>query len=168
MGTSLLTMTGVVIFLYVVALPGLMGSMIPTESQSLKARDERVLPLFAVVTFKNNKCTGTNGLTGTCYSTTDCNSKGGSTSGNCAAGFGVCCIVSITACGGTVSQNNTYIANSGYPATLASVTSCQFSVNYCNSNICQLRLDFDNMVLTPGTNGDVSAANNDSEWPNSK
>ena len=51
------------------------------------------LSLFAVVQFKNSECTASNGLTGTCYSSTDCANNGGSTSGNCAAGFGVCCIV---------------------------------------------------------------------------
>ena len=52
-----------------------------------------VLSLFSVVQFKNNECTATSGLTGVCYSSTECTDNGGSASGNCASGFGVCCIV---------------------------------------------------------------------------
>lgn len=32
--------------------------------------------------------------TGTCYTSTECNSRGGTVDGNCAAGFGVCCTFS--------------------------------------------------------------------------
>ena len=55
-----------------------------------------ILPLFALVTFKNSECVAsdtTDGLIGTCYSSTDCKARGGSGLGNCAAGFGVCCIL---------------------------------------------------------------------------
>ena len=31
-------------------------------------------------------------IKGTCYTTTECASKGGSADGNCAAGFGSCCV----------------------------------------------------------------------------
>ena len=51
-----------------------------------------LLSLFAIVQFKNTECTATNGLTGSCYSTTECSQKGGAATGNCAAGFGVCCV----------------------------------------------------------------------------
>ena len=52
-----------------------------------------LISLFSVVHFKNKECTATSGLTGTCYSSTDCSDNGGTASGNCAAGFGVCCVV---------------------------------------------------------------------------
>ena len=50
-------------------------------------------------------------------------------------------------CGESTSNNCTYFQNSGYPSTYSSVGSCQLTVNKCSSNVCQLRLDFDNMVL---------------------
>ena len=56
-------------------------------------------------------------------------------------------------------QNCTYIANSGYPSTVSGVNSCAYTISYCNDNICQLRLDFENLVLTQGTNGDVASSN---------
>jgi len=113
------------------------------------SRDKRLLSLFAVVQFKNNECTATSGLDGVCYSSTDCSDAGGTASGNCAAGFGVCCIIEIAACGGTVTKNATYVSNADYPSTItSSALSCTYTVNYCSTNICQLRLDFTNLVLS--------------------
>jgi len=140
-------------------LPFLVTLALVSQARTLEnesARDKRVLSLFSVVTFKNNECTASNGLTGTCYSSTDCSDLGGTTSGNCASGFGVCCIIEIAACGGTVSQNSTYVSNSGYPSTISSTAqTCTYTVNYCSTNICQLRLDFTNLVLET-TNGAVT------------
>ena len=52
-----------------------------------------VLSLFTIVSFKNEAClssgTGTNG---TCYSSNECAKLGGTSSGTCASGFGVCCL----------------------------------------------------------------------------
>merc|ERR1719278_1947603 len=134
----------------------------PTENVDEKglstesSRDKRLLSLFAVVQFKNNECTASSGLKGVCYSSTECSNNGGSKSGNCASGFGVCCIIEIAACGGTVSRNSTYVSNKGYPSTITSTAqTCTYTVNYCSTNICQLRLDFTNLVLET-TNGAVT------------
>ena len=67
-------------------------------------------------------------------------------SGTCASGFGVCCLVTVT-CGGTTSVNGTYFQNPGYPSTYNSVSSCRLTINKCTEDVCQLRLDMDNMVL---------------------
>ena len=70
---------------------------------------------------------------GTCFTSSECANRGGAASGNCAAGFGyknyfnalpvifvtsckcfrfgVCCIFLISASGGTVDQNCSYIQN---------------------------------------------------------
>ena len=49
--------------------------------------------LFSVVTFKNSGCLSTSGTTGsgvnrngTCYTRTECQNKGGTAGGSCAAG----------------------------------------------------------------------------------
>ena len=49
--------------------------------------------LFSIVQFPNQQCTASSSSTtyGTCYTSSECTSKGGSSDGNCAAGFGVCC-----------------------------------------------------------------------------
>lgn len=142
--------------LTVVLVVALASRAFSDTSLETNSRDKRFLSLFSVVQFKNNECTATSGLTGVCYSSTDCSDLGGTTSGNCAAGFGVCCIISVAACGGTVSYNATYIQNTNYPSTITSTAnSCAYTVNYCNTNICQLRLDFENLVLAV-TNGAVT------------
>ncbi len=41
--------------------------------------------------FPNSGCTSTDNLNGTCYSTEECASRGGSSAGTCAGGYGVCC-----------------------------------------------------------------------------
>ena len=40
--------------------------------------------------FPNDPCTGES-KNGTCYTTEECNQKGGTRSGSCAQGYGVCC-----------------------------------------------------------------------------
>ena len=51
------------------------------------------LNLTSPPTFTLQVCTSLSSSTtnGTCYTASECSSKGGSADGNCAAGFGVCC-----------------------------------------------------------------------------
>merc|ERR1711953_417411 len=125
-------------------------------------RDKRLFSLFSVVTFPNQQCTGasatsTKTVYGTCFSTTECTSKGGTADGNCAAGFGVCCTFLKSDCGSTVSNNCTYIQNPGYPSAYTTSGSCQYSVTPMNSDICQLRLDLDAFDFTTGSSRDYYA-----------
>jgi len=122
--------------------------LMPTEQNALNRSqdDPRFLSLFTIVSFKNDPCVSGTGSNGTCYSTSDCSSLGGTASGSCASGFGVCCLFTKT-CGDSTSNNCTYFQNSGYPSTYDSVGSCQLTVNKCDSSVCQLRLDMDNFVL---------------------
>lgn len=107
---------------------------------------KRFLSLFTIVSFKNDVCTSTSGNNGTCYSSNDCSTLGGTSSGTCASGFGVCCLFTAT-CGASTAVNGTYFQNEGYPSTFDSVGSCQLTINKCSDSVCQLRLDFTNMVL---------------------
>ena len=63
---------------------------------------------------------------------------------NSALGFGVCCVVTTSTCGATLSSNITYIRNPGYPSsyTPSSAGTCTFTINKCSDNICQLREGF--------------------------
>jgi len=108
---------------------------------------KRFLSLFTIVSFKNDACVSTAGTNGTCYSSNDCTSLGGSAAGTCASGFGVCCLFTAT-CGGTTNVNGTYFQNSGYPSTFDNVGSCQLTVNKCADSVCQLRLDIESMTLS--------------------
>lgn len=108
-------------------------------------RNKKLLPIFSVVTFPNDGCTGTSGSTrnGTCYTSAECSDKGGATSGSCASGFGVCCIFSLS-CGQSAAENNTYLV---YAASSTGSTSCGYEICPCSSNICRIRFDFTAMVL---------------------
>ena len=65
-----------------------------TKTSPGPARSPKVFSLFSIVQFPNSACTSTSSTysNGTCLTTSECSSKGGSAQGNCAAGFGVCCI----------------------------------------------------------------------------
>ena len=104
------------------------------------------LSLFSIVQFPNQQCAGSSSSStyGTCYTSSECSSRGGSADGNCAAGFGVCCVISTSTCGSSVSTNTTYIRNPGYPSsfTASSAATCTFTFTKVSDDICQLRLDF--------------------------
>ena len=99
--------------------------------------------MFSIVQFPNQQCTGASSSStyGTCYTSSECSAKGGSADGNCAAGFGVCCVIYSTTCGTSISTNTTYIRNPGYPSSYTPTSSgtCTFTINKCSDNICQLR-----------------------------
>jgi hypothetical protein len=131
------------------------------EDSSL-SRKEKHFSLFSVVTFKNDECTSESTLTGgarkgTCYSATECSDKAGLKSGNCASGFGVCCVfLNTAATSATISENRTHIRNSQYPSytTVTSSTSIVYTINKMSSDICQMRLDFNTFVIAGPTVSD--------------
>jgi hypothetical protein len=122
-------------------------------SAELQDRTKKDFSLFSVVTFKNEECTSETTLTGgartgTCYTTSECSDKGGTKSGNCASGFGVCCVfinsASSTTAASTISENRTWLRNTEYPsyATATTAQTITYTVNKMQSDICQIRLDF--------------------------
>lgn len=109
-----------------------------------KQRDPKVLSLFSVVTFPNQGCTSTDSSrNGTCFTSTECSEKGGKASGNCAAGFGVCCLFTVSAGASQITQNCTYIQNPSFPSVYSDTTSLRYTINKCSSEVCQVRLDFE-------------------------
>lgn len=126
-------------------------------SAEIKSIDPRHLSLFGIVKFENVECQAKSDatLTGTCFSDTECSDKGGEKDGNCAQGFGSCCVFKTATCGATVSYNNSYVENPGYPkkfdTTLGS-SPCEFKVSRMEgAKICQIRLDFTDFELTGPT-----------------
>jgi len=111
--------------------------------------------LFSVVTFGNEECTSASSVAGgategTCYSSTECSDKNGMSAGNCASGFGVCCVFLNTgAATATISENRTRLRNSEYPS-IATATAAQtivYTINKMNADICQIRLDFTTFII---------------------
>ena len=62
--------------------------MILCQLLRLKHQDE-------IYIFLSSDCTvqGDDTMKGTCYTPDECNSLGGINRGNCASGFGVCCVI---------------------------------------------------------------------------
>lgn len=82
-------------------------------------REEKMFSVFQIVRFNNDPCTATDGNMGTCYTAAECTAKGGEGTGQCASGYGVCCVAVINPnCPVTTQQNNTYIVNPGFPNNL--------------------------------------------------
>jgi len=101
------------------------------------------------------------GMFGTCLTQEECSARtGGTAAGNCASGFGVCCLTEITT--GTVVHNSTYIRNTEFPQTFgaaAPVTAATRAFQIIGGpNIKQIRIDFDTAVFAqPGAaNGDCA------------
>jgi len=116
-------------------------------------RTGRVFSLFSIVQFPNSACSSTSSSysNGTCFTASECSSKGGSAQGNCAAGFGVCCVFSVSTSLSSVNQNCTYIVNPGYPSNYVPTTqptTVSYTINKCSADICRIRLDYDLFVLT--------------------
>lgn len=126
-------------------------------NKTTKGRDVKSMGIFSVVRFPNTACTGTSGLNGTCYTSEECESKGGETSGACASSFGVCCIFSL-ACGSTTSENNTYHTITAYN-TLSDPQVCDYTVCPNSADICKLRIDLTTFnIAAPVTyNGPITA-----------
>ena len=120
-----------------------------------------VFSLFNVVTFKNDACASSDsGRNGTCYTTTECQNKGGRALGNCAAGFGVCCVFIITSTG-EVNQNCSYIQNPSYPSTYSDTTSLTYTIKKCSDEVCMVRLDFDSFTIRgPAATNEVTNGHN--------
>ncbi|KAK8389628.1 hypothetical protein O3P69_008963 [Scylla paramamosain] len=113
-------------------------------------REDRVFLIFAKVQAVQCATNDTQFPIGTCLTSHDCNTKGGVRSVSCASGLGVCCIIKKT-CNSETTMNNTYFTE---PTSVSSTQSCTLTVNRINTNICQLRLDFDTLNLAqPNLNG---------------
>jgi len=110
----------------------------------VEQRKGKLFSLFNVVTFKNLPCTSeSSSRNGTCYTTTECNDKGGKSSGNCASGFGVCCLFTVQTASQEINQNCTYIQNPGFPSAYTETTALTYTIRKCADDVCAVRLDFE-------------------------
>jgi len=148
----------ILLFLYVCLIFNI-GSITTKENvadEFTTKRKAKAFSLFSVVTFKNEECTSETAFAGgvvkgTCYSTTECSDKSGTTSGNCASGFGVCCTFISNIGTATVSENRIYLQSLLYPAIETSTAAITYTINKMQSDICQIRLDFDKFAIAGPT-----------------
>jgi len=135
---GLTMVSGTASYVVLVSLPWLCFPLTPITDRRAK-----LLNTFTIVNFPNDVCTTNNNVykQGTCYSRSECSSLGGTSSGTCATGFGVCCYFT-GGCGGSTTINNTY-----FVSTTTDSSSCSFNVCRANSDICQIKLTFDKFTL---------------------
>jgi len=140
-----------------------LGSALETQ------RDQKSFSLFSVLKWQNSACQAVSddALQGVCYTKQECDDLGGTEDGNCAAGFGTCCVITLSGTanspGGTVTQNCTFIQNVDYPSAETNTRNYEYMVTKCSSEICQVRLDFlvANFAQPNQADGDCAAANTD-------
>merc|ERR1712088_1162055 len=119
-----------------------LGSALETQ------RDQKSFSLFSVLKWQNSACRAVSddALQGVCYTKQECDDLGGTEDGNCAAGFGTCCVITLSGTanspGGTVTQNCTFIENVDYPSAETNTRNYEYMITKCSSEICQVRLDF--------------------------
>merc|ERR1712242_597900 len=131
-------------------------------------REGKFFSIFQIVKFNNEACSAIDGTMGTCYTASECTTLGGEERGNCASGFGVCCVAVVDPCNSnTVSLNNSYIVNPGYPGDATSgSTACSGSgvgrsgrtagttatytrnITKAATDIVQFRIDFEVLDLS--------------------
>lgn len=140
--------------------------LLASTAMAAPSKEAKAFSLFSVVTFPNDECTTTMDPTmrGLCITAEECGDKGGTASGNCASGFGVCCFTSITE-QGTITNNVTYIQSEGFPTAVLGTAPVQadtraFAVEG-GENICQVRFDFDTATFEGPADGDCSGVDTD-------
>jgi len=106
-------------------------------------RRRKAIGIFNVVQFPNDACIGTGSMNGTCYTSEECSSRDGVSSGSCAEGYGVCCVISIS-CGSTSAENCTYISQTASTSPAVSPAGsgvCSYTICPISSDINRIRLD---------------------------
>ncbi|XP_029830201.2 uncharacterized protein LOC8024144 [Ixodes scapularis] len=119
-------------------------------SSSLGQSIAATLPKFVVQTLQGSsgepsQCVTTAGEEGVCLMAKTCQKQGGLGIGRCSDRPDVDNVVS---CGAEVSQEDVVFRNADYPSNQALFGQCKITVN-AKPDICQLRLDFQEFVLSP-------------------
>ncbi|XP_057368742.1 uncharacterized protein LOC130689822 [Daphnia carinata] len=102
-------------------------------------------------------CTSPSGDAGICVPGSVCSLFRGRPSGSCVLGK-VCCVNAVTACGGTVTLNNTYWQSPTTPVSASSTCALTIKldtkfVEQLKKPICQIRLDFVSFTTAQPTLG---------------
>merc|ERR1711981_464564 len=128
------------------------------RGEEAQPKDAKAFSLFNVVTFKNSDCESTSTSNtgvrnGTCFTSEECDEKGGMAAGACAMGFGTCCVFTYKTCGTDVKENCSYVQNEGFPTALTGDTAstCNYKIEKCDPKVCTLRLDFESFTILAGT-----------------
>jgi len=124
------------------------GKILPNE----KLRDPR-FSIFQIINFANEPCIGSS-RNGTCFTKQECENEGGTESGSCADGFGVCCVL-ILSDGDSTSLNQSYIVQAA--STALGVGSRQYTICPCSTDVCRIKFDFTSFNLAAPFTATVGA-----------
>jgi len=134
--------------------------------QDVMPKTKRAIGIFNVVKFPNDACDSTSAsMNGTCYTAEECASKDGTASGECADGYGVCCVITV-ACAGSTSENGTYLTQmaSTTPATDTTTSqSCTYSICPRTSTVSRIRLDLTEFSIAGPTAADTDGSANNAQ-----
>lgn len=97
---------------------------------------------LTVVRLSNELCTAPDGTSGTCVGRLECAKQGGTVSGVCGKGFGVCCVTKVPE-NGVIRANNTLILKE----TFNDGVDISYTVAKVNDDICQYRIDVKELTL---------------------
>jgi len=129
---------------------------VASVATALPTRDKKAFSLFSVVTFPNKECTTqmTPPMNGICVTADECQNSGdvvATKSGNCASGFGVCCLRTVEGNpGANINTALTYIQSPDFPAAVTALNNAANPPAVINrafniqggANVCQVRFDF--------------------------
>jgi len=139
---------------------GLLLALCLSRAGAASIGDERVFPLFDVVQFPNDVCVDSNlNLNGTCYTSSTCTARGGTAGSSCANGFGVCCVIQLTASGTSSSDNNTYLIQAATTGSDTDDTLIDYSITRASTDICRIKFDFVALTLANPSVQTVVAVN---------
>jgi len=145
---------------------------VASVATALPARDKKAFSLFSVVTFPNAECTTdtTPAMTGICVTAEECSNDGdviAQAQGNCASGFGVCCMRRVEGNpNAAITSGLTYVQSPQFPQAVTAlnpgagqaVAAVNRAFNIMGGpNVCQIRFDFvTTQVNAPDNNGDCT------------
>jgi len=134
--------------------PGLRQEYPGTQVEGQHDREGRLFSMFSLINFPNDECTTSDSECGTCRTASECSGLKGFVSGTCAQGFGACCVLRSDTCGGTISNNRTYLRNPNYPSAYTTAGTCTWTLSKSSTDVCLIRLDFDeSSIAQPSTAG---------------
>lgn len=107
---------------------------------------------FPVLGFFMEFCQSQLNRTGRCMSLPDCRFSRGTREGDCADGFGVCCIHEVRNNVETTVSNNSYFVQPGFPKPFTGGKNVSLTV-LLPSSTCQLRLELEEFRLLPPVAG---------------
>ncbi|XP_050072277.1 uncharacterized protein LOC126560358 [Anopheles maculipalpis] len=111
-----------------------------------RRRSAKVLNFLPVPV--DDECLSDDGRrTGMCMNVYECRIQGGTARGQCALGFGVCCVF-VATCNEEIVNNITYFVSPAFPGIVPKdLGSCKLKIKLMNPDISQLKFDFIHFAL---------------------